>query len=209
MADTKISDLSALAIADVDGSADVLVIVDTSEDATKKITYADLVDGFVKRDSFGNVDVRHSGTGEGLKLISTLNVSNAGSKVAFFGAGRDDDGEEMASIRGLFVSNSGGSGNQQLGHLQFNTSGVERVRIDDNGNIGIGTTSPSAELDVNGTAKADSFQIDSVTWSSGAGTPEGSVTAVVGSLFSRTDGGAGTSLYVKESGAGNTGWVAK
>ncbi len=43
----------------------------------------------------------------------------------------------------------------------------------------------------------------------GDGTPEGVVTAPVGSLFRRTDGGAGTSLYVKESGTGNTGWVAK
>jgi hypothetical protein len=46
-------------------------------------------------------------------------------------------------------------------------------------------------------------------WTSGAGTPEGAVTAPVGSLFTRTDGGAGTTLYVKESGSGNTGWVAK
>ena len=44
---------------------------------------------------------------------------------------------------------------------------------------------------------------------SGSGTPEGAVTADVGSLFLRTDGGAGTSLYVKESGTGNTGWIAK
>jgi len=43
----------------------------------------------------------------------------------------------------------------------------------------------------------------------GSGTPEGSVTAVVGSIYLRTNGGAGTSLYVKESGSGNTGWVAK
>jgi len=43
----------------------------------------------------------------------------------------------------------------------------------------------------------------------GAGTPEGAVTAAVGSTYQRTDGGAGTSFYVKESGAGNTGWVAK
>lgn len=43
----------------------------------------------------------------------------------------------------------------------------------------------------------------------GAGTPEGAVTAVVGSVFHRTDGGAGTCLYIKESGTGNTGWVAK
>jgi hypothetical protein len=46
-------------------------------------------------------------------------------------------------------------------------------------------------------------------WSSGTGSPEGVVTASVGSLYSRTDGGAGTTLYVKETGAGNTGWVAK
>lgn len=45
-------------------------------------------------------------------------------------------------------------------------------------------------------------------WTSGSGSPEGSVTAVVGSLYTRTDGGSGTTLYVKESGASNTGWVA-
>jgi len=43
----------------------------------------------------------------------------------------------------------------------------------------------------------------------GSGTPEGSVTAPVGAVYHRTDGGAGTSFYVKESGTGNTGWVAK
>jgi len=48
-----------------------------------------------------------------------------------------------------------------------------------------------------------------VIWTTGAGTPEGAVTAPVGSLFTRTDGGAATTLYVKESGTGNTGWVAK
>jgi hypothetical protein len=48
-----------------------------------------------------------------------------------------------------------------------------------------------------------------VFWTSGAGTPEGSVSASVGSLYTRTDGGASTTLYVKESGTGNTGWVAK
>jgi hypothetical protein len=44
---------------------------------------------------------------------------------------------------------------------------------------------------------------------SGAGSPEGAITAAVGTLFRRTDGGAGTTLYVKESGTGNTGWAAK
>ncbi len=44
---------------------------------------------------------------------------------------------------------------------------------------------------------------------SGSGSPEAAITAPVGSLWLRTDGGAGTTLYVKESGAGNTGWVGK
>lgn len=43
----------------------------------------------------------------------------------------------------------------------------------------------------------------------GEGTPQSVVTAPVGTLFVRTDGGASTTLYVKESGTGNTGWVAK
>jgi hypothetical protein len=42
----------------------------------------------------------------------------------------------------------------------------------------------------------------------GTGTPEGVVTGSVGDIFQRTDGGTSTTLYVKESGAGNTGWVA-
>lgn len=43
----------------------------------------------------------------------------------------------------------------------------------------------------------------------GEGSPEGVVTANQGCLYLRTDGGASTSLYVKTSGTGNTGWTAK
>lgn len=43
----------------------------------------------------------------------------------------------------------------------------------------------------------------------GTGSPEASVTAPVPAIYLRLDGGAGTTLYVKESGVGNTGWVAK
>lgn len=46
-----------------------------------------------------------------------------------------------------------------------------------------------------------------VTIRSSTGTPEAAVTAPIGSLFLRSDGGAGTAVYVKESGTGNTGWV--
>jgi len=47
-------------------------------------------------------------------------------------------------------------------------------------------------------------------WMSGAGSPETVVTGSPGDLYSNTSGGAGTTLYVKESGvATNTGWVGK
>jgi hypothetical protein len=44
---------------------------------------------------------------------------------------------------------------------------------------------------------------------SGLGSPETVVTALVGSLYLRLNGAAGTTLYVKESGTGNVGWIAK
>lgn len=43
----------------------------------------------------------------------------------------------------------------------------------------------------------------------GTASPEGVVAADTGSIYQRTDGGAVTSFYVKETGTGNTGWVAK
>ena len=41
------------------------------------------------------------------------------------------------------------------------------------------------------------------------GSPEGVVVSGKGSIVQRLDGGANSTLYVKESGTGNTGWVAK
>jgi hypothetical protein len=44
----------------------------------------------------------------------------------------------------------------------------------------------------------------------GTGAPNTVVMGSVGDMWLRTDGGAGTTLYVKESGTNtNTGWVAK
>lgn len=43
----------------------------------------------------------------------------------------------------------------------------------------------------------------------GSGSPESAVTGNVCDLYLRTNGGAATTLYVKESGSGNTGWIGK
>ena len=52
--------------------------------------------------------------------------------------------------------------------------------------------------------------VNEVLFIAGSGSPAGAVTASVGALFLRENGGAATTLYVKESGTNtNTGWVAK
>lgn len=43
----------------------------------------------------------------------------------------------------------------------------------------------------------------------GYGSPNGVITAGIGSTYRRIDGSTSTSFYVKESGTGNTGWTAK
>ncbi len=53
------------------------------------------------------------------------------------------------------------------------------------------------------------FIAPGIKWVSGSGSPEGVVTASIGSLYSNTAGGASTTLYVKTSGSSNTGWTAK
>jgi hypothetical protein len=51
---------------------------------------------------------------------------------------------------------------------------------------------------------------DGLVWLTGSGSPEGSVAAPVGSIYTNQAGGASTTLYVKTSGgSGNTGWTAK
>lgn len=84
----------------------------------------------------------------------------------------------------------------------------------------INTTSITAEVDNTSDLGSSALRFRQ-TWavtrfysagvfdSAGSGTPEGVVAASVGSTYRRTNGGAGTSFYVKESGSGNTGWVAK
>lgn len=56
---------------------------------------------------------------------------------------------------------------------------------------------------------APRLTVGGVTVVSGVGSPEGVVSAPIGSIYTRTDGGAGTTLYIKETGTTVTGWVAK
>lgn len=46
-------------------------------------------------------------------------------------------------------------------------------------------------------------------WYIGTGSPNGFTTANPGSIYTNASGGANATLWVKESGTGNTGWVSK
>lgn len=59
------------------------------------------------------------------------------------------------------------------------------------------------------TGSRSQIRMNGVLVLAGTGTPEGAITAPVGSLFLRSDGGANTTLYSKETGTGNTGWTAR
>lgn len=102
---------------------------------------------------------------------------------------------------------------------------AEGVRIDDitggstaNVNMGIGSTvAATGNWSIYNVSTRDNLMGGKIIMGAttgpqiitGTGTPEGAVTAPIGSMFMRSDGGAATSLYVKESGTGNTGWVGK
>ncbi|UTN03046.1 hypothetical protein L0669_17110 [Flavobacterium bizetiae] len=51
------------------------------------------------------------------------------------------------------------------GFLGFATYGIERLRISNNGNVGIGITNPQNKLDVNGTIHSKEVKVDMIGWS--------------------------------------------
>jgi hypothetical protein len=100
--------------------------------------------------------------------------------------------------------NPGATGTGTALPLTLFSGGAERVKVETSGDVKVTT----GNLVIGTAGKGLDFG-SSVLWRTGAGSPEGVVTAAVGSLYTRTDGGLLTTLYVKESGAGNTGWVGK
>lgn len=113
-------------------------------------------------------------------------------------------------------------GGSQAGALDFNdaagnlvasfSAGLKNWILNGSGGnmeINSGTGGSYIRFTAFGLKLRDHTSSNEIIMKSGSGTPEGAVTAPVGSVFFRSNGGAATSFYVKESGAGNTGWVGK
>lgn len=137
-----------------------------------------------------------------------------------------DDPEQCTSLLGTsytLIPNSTDLNLRILGSRNFSVrsnAGVTNFKVLQSGRVEIinalqSATDGATSLGVTTLRFNDTFSrqytigLGSVRQLSGTGTPEGAVTAVVGSTFQRSDGGALTSFYVKETGSGNTGWVAK
>ncbi len=92
-------------------------------------------------------------------------------------------------------------------------SSTANLAVLHNSLLGIGTNGYSVVLRGTGGGVVEIvgrlFIAPTISWTYGTGSPEGAVTAGIGSLYSNISGGASTTLYVKTSGTGNTGWTAK
>lgn len=107
----------------------------------------------------------------------------------------------------MHVSQAGGSGDIRLGFGDAGSNGAAIFCPSSSGRLQVCSASDTTvyrmlvalSFGYSGTAVADL---------AGSGDPEGVVTSSVGSTYRRTDGGAGTSFYIKQSGSGNTGWAA-
>lgn len=118
-----------------------------------KFVAADSVGGSViTESSVGNLGVGTSTPTATLHLhtpLANLRLTNTNTGTT------SSDGIELAPP-------SGGSRdaillNREIGYLALGSSNTERVRITSSGRVGIGTTTPSGDLDVVGTVRMDGF----------------------------------------------------
>ncbi|MDB6109994.1 MAG: hypothetical protein JWR69_1744 [Pedosphaera sp.] len=150
--------------------------------------------GNIGSGSFGSLWVNTVGTPNASSLTFGGSIQNAGNPAAWL--------------------NFNAAGDLQLGVYNSTLTGFSMIECTNTG----ASVYIKTNLNVLATASFSAAVVtNKITFnsstgpftSSGSGSPNSVVTAPIGSVYYRTDGGAATTLYVKESGTGNTGWVGK
>lgn len=134
--------------------------------------------------STGNIQVRASNLATSGSSISYVGAdANAGKTVAIVGADGLGTGP-MKTASGFF----GTFTNQPAGIV---TNNVERMRVTTTGQVGIGTTTPAATLEVNGTAQFDQAVTfaSSQTFSGSTGVFSGATSPVLSVTNTQSNGG--------------------
>jgi hypothetical protein len=99
----------------------------------------------------GNVGIGTTTPGEKLEVKGNIKTSQgSGGKITLFdnNATRNNRIELFADDFGANINSTYSTGG--TGAINFNTTGTKRMTIDQNGNVGIGTTSPSEKFQVEG-----------------------------------------------------------
>lgn len=136
---------------------------------------------------------------------SVARVGNLG--FTLFGAGSFNLDPDFSGGGRVNVSTTTTAGSLQVNNTYTSTTSFEGLRLAWASNVA--SIKPVAGGGGGTVRTAQYFTTGTVFLSSGSGSPESVVTAPIGSIYTRTDGGANTTLYIKESGTGNTGWIAK
>ena len=144
----------------------------------------------------GDLQIFHDGSHSYIKDIGTGDLKLLGANSV---RTQNADGS-----KDYIVARTGGGTDNLEGSVSVSYNGVEKLRTVSAGTTTFGTVNASSY-----NAGAGKFSISTdntvVTWTSGSGSPEGAITANVGSIYSRTDSTT-YNLYSKSSGSGNTGW---
>lgn len=133
----------------------------------------------------------------------------------YLSAYKTDDSTVAEVFVGVGRFSPGGNNQYNLGALgteTWNSIFLNASRITDTGYLPTTTNTlviGQASLMISASYVTKRMYTATVGDFCGTGSPEGVLTAGIGSTYRRTDGGAGTSFYVKETGTGNTGWAAK
>jgi hypothetical protein len=164
-------------------------------------------------DRSGSLGVSNYGAGIRSKNLveiadgSGVVVTSSNATVGHFYL-RGDTDANVAALKDSASAAGTGTNPQTLRIYETNPSSGNYERLTISAASGTNVIKPEAAG--SGTASKVDYHLTAtdVRITSGSGSPEGVVTAPVGTTYHRTDGGTGTTVYIKESGTGNTGWVA-
>ena len=135
-----------------------------------------------------NIGVTHNASGfggtngvqGGLFLANNNNANNAPSPIIFFGARSASNtyNHAYAAIYGI-KTGGGADSNWNVGELTFatgqGTGPIRRMTINKDGNVGIGTTSPNAKLNIVGSTEGTYLNVNAIAGNAGIGSTQGAM----------------------------------